>query len=424
MHCSAISSIKVNCIAIFFSLLYLVFCAPKIQAQTIEDSLYHLTTQLKNLQAEKEFLEHDLAEMKLRKIVKDLKNIGPPSQDFIEHSAMLLEYDQNCHLPKWVMHIIMPDIAYGNVGRTDNFREDPKVPGGTAVDVDFYNPELEAYYADDAHEGMDRGHLAPSNDFRWNKKALDESYMFSNIAPQYASFNRKKWAELEMFLRNYVLEHKTKLFVLTIPYVEEEHEIIPYSINEVCIPSAFIKIAFDVKNEKGIAFYLPHAPTQEALESYVHSIDEMESLLGIDVAHALDIELQEKIESQTKFTDWLSSTSNRMEVLELDAETLPANHFNTKQAQIYKGQHQEVSICGTVVSYKKSRSGNFWINVDKPFPHQVYSIMVRKTLVENLDIKELEAYFGQRICCTGKVANMNGTATTIVEDLDQITTLE
>ena len=69
--------------------------------------------------------------------------------------------------------------------------------------------------------GYDRGHLAPSADFRWSKKALSESYFYSNMSPQVASFNRECWADLEGLIRGYVYENKRDLIVYTGPVLHE-----------------------------------------------------------------------------------------------------------------------------------------------------------------------------------------------------------
>src|SRR5690606_2430798 len=99
---------------------------------------------------------------------------------------------------RWVAHIILPDIIDGQVTRSNDFRVDPMVRSGTAVEADYF---LQSQKPDGTIEydgfGYDRGHLAPSADFRWSESALSESYYYSNMSPQLAEFNRNGWAELE-----------------------------------------------------------------------------------------------------------------------------------------------------------------------------------------------------------------------------------
>ena len=100
-------------------------------------------------------------------------------------------------------------IIYGSVTWVDtiawknNFRKDELVTSGTASKADYW------------YSGYDRGHLAPSADFRWSKTALSESYFYSNMAPQLPELNREKWAELENAIREYVIENKIQVYVVT-----------------------------------------------------------------------------------------------------------------------------------------------------------------------------------------------------------------
>ena len=111
---------------------------------------------------------------------------------------MSLVYSEEHEQAKWVAHIISPDIITGNVSRTNDFRPDPHVSTGSTVEEDYFLKYLQpdSSYKYDGY-GFDRGHLAPSADFRWSTTALSESYFYSNMSPQRPEFNRGTWAELE-----------------------------------------------------------------------------------------------------------------------------------------------------------------------------------------------------------------------------------
>ena len=172
---------------------------------------------------------------------------------------MVLEYDEAHEQPKWVMHVITSDIIRGTVFRSNNFMEDPKVASGTAVEADYFLKELQSdstYIYDDF--GFDRGHLASSADFRWSEKALQESYFYSNMSPQRASFNREAWAQVESWLRSYVYGNPTtQLVVFTAPILHDKLSVIERGVNQISIPEEFIKVAIDVKNKRGFAIKMP-----------------------------------------------------------------------------------------------------------------------------------------------------------------------
>ncbi|NJO03398.1 MAG: hypothetical protein HC880_18465 [Bacteroidia bacterium] len=119
-------------------------------------------------QLNQELEAHNLAleELKLRKLRQDLKSVGIPallpSEELVEHTAMCLVYNEAHEQAKWVAHIILPEVVSGNHSRSNDFRPDPLVKTGTAVEEDFFlktrQPDNSFLY--DGF-GYDRGHLAP-----------------------------------------------------------------------------------------------------------------------------------------------------------------------------------------------------------------------------------------------------------------------
>lgn len=74
--------------------------------------------------------------------------------------------------------------------RQDKFAPDPLL----AADTDLANDYIRS--------GFDRGHMAPAADNKCSgKKAMEESFYFSNMAPQYGQLNRGDWKTLEIETR-------------------------------------------------------------------------------------------------------------------------------------------------------------------------------------------------------------------------------
>ena len=161
----------------FASLLLVLFSLTGMQAQPLEQRLDQLQAQLEQLDAQRQTLLGEVEDLKLQRIRRDLRAVGLPSQHFIEHSALALEYAEEHEQARWVAHIILPDIITGTESRSNDFREDPLVASGTAVEADYF---LKYLQADSTYEydgfGYDRGHLAPSADFRWSARALSLTY--------------------------------------------------------------------------------------------------------------------------------------------------------------------------------------------------------------------------------------------------------
>lgn len=79
--------------------------------------------------------------------------------------------------------------------RTDKFIPDPLLPSETNLDEDYKG------------SGFDRGHLSPAADNRCVVGAMNESFYFSNMAPQYPGLNRGQWKMLEEWTRDMAKQH-------------------------------------------------------------------------------------------------------------------------------------------------------------------------------------------------------------------------
>ena len=158
-----------------------LFCTSLISAQRLDVQIQQFEAEQRALQLRQTQLLDTLESLKLRRIRRDLHVTGlpklRPGEQLIEHAAYMLVYDEQHEQAAWVAHIIVPEVLNGNVSRTNDFRTDPLVLTGTAVEKDYF---LKYKQEDGSFEydgfGYDRGHLAPSADFRWSQQALSESY--------------------------------------------------------------------------------------------------------------------------------------------------------------------------------------------------------------------------------------------------------
>lgn len=393
-------------------LYFFLFLATAMTAQNVDQQIDALNSELAKLELQKIQILDELEELKFQRINRDLKAVGLPSTNFIEHSAMILEYNEGHEQAAWVAHVITADIINGSATRSNDFRIDPKVSTGTAVEEDYFLKFLQedSSYTYDGF-GYDRGHLAPSADFRWSAKALSESYFYSNMSPQLAKFNREKWAELESMLRGYVYDHPgVQLMVVTAPVLKEGLPVIERSINKVSIPEQYVKVAIDLTNKRGIAFIMPNQKLTYPLETFAVNIDKAEELTGYDFFNLLDEALETNLESTIDKKAWFP------DIKKGDAEpiyppSLPPAHFNTVQSKRYVGKGTEITVCGTVVSTRLSRKGNLWMNIDKQFPNQIFSVYIKKEDLVNFTFDPEKEYANKQVCFDGKIQDFNGTPT-------------
>lgn len=408
---------------LFTVLLSLSFLTANAQDYRVQ--MNQINAEITRIDRMKDSLLNRYDVLRLSQLMYDLKKTGLPahsdSEKVIYHSAYALVYDEPYEQAKWVAHIILPDVLEGSEGRSNDFRPDSLISTGSAVESDYFlkfmNPDSTWRY--DGF-GYDRGHLAPSADFRYSKKALSESYFYSNMSPQVADFNRGRWAELEDAIRQYVIDNKTPVFVVTGPVLKPGLKKIERGTNHVSIPELFFKVVYDEAHQRGIAFLMRNERNDDPWWRYAVSIDSVQRLTGIDFFPALEDNLERKVEEMSDATAWRSDIQPG-EVDPIAAESLPRNTFNTIQAKFYQGKNETVTICGTVVSTKKSAKGNIFLNLDRKFPNQVFTITIFKDKVSNFTYEPHVVLDGKRICVTGKVVNSNGTPGINVSNEKEIT---
>ena len=337
---------------------------------------------------------------------------------------MMLVYDEQHEQAKWVAHIIVPEVTQGNVSRTNDFREDPLVATGTSVEADYF---LKKEKADGQVEydgfGYDRGHLAPSADFRWSQQALSESYFYSNMSPQVPELNRESWAELEAMMRGYMYRNPTtQLYVVSGPVLKADLPKIERSKNGVSVPEQFFKVVLDLENRRSIAFLMPNEAINQPLESFASSIDEVESVTGLDFFAALEESLEKELETQTAVKPWLPEDQQN-NVRPIDPEILPKKHFNTLMARGFAefDPDSKVKICGTVVSTKLTSKGHIFLNLDKEFPNQIFTAAIWKDNRVNFSYEPHVELKNQCICVEGKVRMSKGTPTMEVKGEKAVT---
>jgi len=247
------------------------------------------------------------------------QSIGLPystqTDQIISHIAYTLKYSEKHEQASWVAYTLKSSHTSGNVGRSNDFREDYKVSTESSSLSDYKG------------SGYDRGHLAPAGDMKWSSTAMSESFYMSNMSPQKPGFNRGIWKKLESNVRNWASDNG-EIYVVTGPILTGSYSSI--GSNQVSIPDYYYKVILDYKEPeiKGIGFILPHQKSSSSLQSFAVTIDEVERRTGIDFYHALPDGIEEQTESTIDINKWSFKSSSRSSV---------SSTYKTKQEKL-KGQ--------------------------------------------------------------------------------------
>lgn len=212
----------------------------------------------------------------------------------VKHKYYALSYNEKYELPEWVAFELTSERLRSKwVGRTNDFRPDPKVKTGSATPNDYRRTKY------------DRGHLAAAADMAFADDAMSESFYMSNMAPQVPGFNKGIWRELEELTRDWAKRFK-HLYVVTGPLFNEPPKFW-IGANQVAVPPAFYKVILDIREpeKKAIAFIIPNEVSTERLETFATSIDNVEELTGIDFFDGLmPNPLEESLESDYDTKQW------------------------------------------------------------------------------------------------------------------------
>lgn len=407
-----------------FLVLFLLLFNLFLQAQSVDDRITGKTDRLDAIELESNQILSELEELRMEWIRKEMDGLGYPksSQSFqlVKHLALALGYAEEHEQAAWVQHVVIPEVEFANVSRTNDFRTDSLVKTGTAVETDYFLKEVmpDGELKFDGF-GYDRGHLAPSADFRWSQKALSESYFYSNMSPQKPEFNRERWAELESWIRTYVIDFQEPVFVVTGPILKDG--LPTQGENKVSIPAQFYKIVLDLTGDekKAIAFLMPNDHCAYPVSGYVTSVDEIEKLTGLDFFSSLDDAEESKLESMNSMDNWIHKDNDEFgEVAPLKAP-LPKGYFNTLQAKYKVGD--KTNICGTVVATKKSRKEAIYLNFDQKYPRNVFYATIWKNNQNNFSFDPETEFLGKQVCVFGKVEYYGDQARISVNREEQVT---
>ena len=95
------------------------------------------------------------------------------------------------------------------------------------------------------------------------------------------------------------------------------------------------------------------------------------------------------------------------------------------QASKHVGKYE--TVCGQVAStyyaYKSNGRPTF-INLDKPYPDQIFTVMVWGSDRKNFKFKPEDFYKDKEICVEGKIKDYKGVAEIIIKTPKEVTVIE
>lgn len=233
---------------------------------------------------------------------------------FIQHSVKVnsdsvmnycLEYDTQANHSRWVAFRFDAITRAKNVGRQDNFQDDPDLPSKYWIGSNGFG------------NGYDRGHLCASADRLYSASANDQTFYMTNMSPQMSRFNQDYWVGFEAKVQDW---GRSSSFADTLYVVKggtiKDGQTLGYRSrsngNNVVVPKYYFMAILQCKNNayKAIGFWMEHKdygikdPSNDELATKIVSIDELEDKTGIDFFPNLPDAVENSVESTVIKSAW------------------------------------------------------------------------------------------------------------------------
>lgn len=225
-------------------------------------------------------------------------------EQILRRKGYTTSYNSRTKAPNWVAWHLTKAHTYGSFQRKEEqFKEDVDVAAPRATNSDYYNSRY------------DRGHMCPAGDNKWDKTAMEQSFLFTNICPQNHGLNKYEWNDLEILCRDWAREYGAVDIVCGPVYSSKGERFKVGNDNtdaqktigkaKVWVPDAFFKVVLCRQGKpKAIGFIYRNEGKKQLMEYAVRTVDDIERLTGIDFFPALDDTVENRIEAEASLADW------------------------------------------------------------------------------------------------------------------------
>ena len=225
---------------------------------------------------------------------------GANNETVLYSREYVLNHDADLRTATWVAYRLTAADALARRARTDCFRRDLRLPvSQSSVCEDYVEPIF------------DRGHLVPNGDMQRSLNAQLNTFVLSNMAPQFNPFNGGIWATLEQYVRDWAVD-RSPLFVVSGAIFDENGDgrrdpdaavrrvqNTRQGMDRLGIATDFYKILLFQRPDGFIevmALILPHnqerigtgRAADEYLRARLTTIDEIEARTGINYLPGLE----------------------------------------------------------------------------------------------------------------------------------------
>ena len=214
---------------------------------------------------------------------------GLPEQMLVR-TGYITSYNKDTRCPNWTAWQLTSDHTSGPYKRKGvSFHEDDEVPFPKAQNADYQR------------SGYDRGHMCPSGDNKWSQQAQEDCFLFTNKCPQSHDLNSGDWNDLEQKCRKWA-EREGSIYIVCGPVFRQKKTI---GRSKVAVPDGFYKVVLCMNGTpKAIGFYYDNEDGRRPMSAYVHTVDDIERMTGIDFFASLPDAIENRVEASADAKEW------------------------------------------------------------------------------------------------------------------------
>lgn len=261
-----------------------------VNDKELSDDRNNSSSNRENFQVESDGVSNSLSSTKYANYLPARLTDRP--EQILCRYAYTVSYNQELKIPNWVAWHLTKAHTNGPYKRKGiAFTADEEVEGTVVTTYDY------------ARSGYDRGHMCPSGDNKWSKRAQEECFLMSNMCPQVHGLNSGDWNEIEGQCRAWAKKYGDVYIVSGPILIGKNHKRIGKA--KVTVPEAFFKVVLClVGRPKAIGFVYRNIEGNRPKKSYVNSVDQIERITKIDFFASLPDKLENQIEQEANLEDW------------------------------------------------------------------------------------------------------------------------
>lgn len=232
---------------------------------------------------------------------------------FLQRISYCTSYNNKTRNPNWVAWKLTREHTDGPYPRkgVPYFTEDGQAYGigkvtlKTLKNVYFLDSESEKPRQElsdwSTKYNMSHGHMCPAGDNKWDRAAINQSFLLTNMCPQDQSLNSGGWNKLEEKCRSWANKYGY-IYIVAGPIFRGKPS---RFLGHIAVPDAFFKVVLCMSGKpKAIGFIYENDSSSQSINNKYCTVDHVEEITGFDFFSSLPDDVEDIIEAKSNINDW------------------------------------------------------------------------------------------------------------------------